>query len=511
MKESRIKNSFYNVSTTLFEYVFKIVLVFITRTIFIKKLGTEFLGLDGLYTNILSIMSITELGLSGAIVYSLYKPLLEKDEKKINIIMHIYKNCYFCIGFVITIIGFVIIPFLPKIVNSSFDFGNIYILFLLYLIQTLSTYWVLAYKEAILIADQKKYKLVIISNVILLMKFMLQILSLLVFNSFELYIISGCITTITRNIFVAYMANKNYPYIKVYNKQKLEKKEIKDLKQNIFGMSLYKISSTVMNSTDNIIITTFINLTTTGIYSNYLLIVSNLRNAINTVFSSITSSVGNLCAEGNKIKSEFIFRCINFLNFWIYGFASICLWVLINPFIELWIGEQYTFKKVIVFVIILNFITDGLQQAVILYKDACGLFWKGKLRPVFSALLNIILSILLVQKFGILGVILGSVISRMITTWWFDAYLVYHNAFEMSPKKYYFRYFRSLIIIVFAAISIDLLMKFININLIINFFIKFVLCVIMPNIVFWICFRKSEEYNYLKSIVINKFINRRKN
>ena len=133
-----------------------------------------------------------------------------------------------------------------------------------------------------------------------------------------------------------------------------------------------------MNSTDNIIISTFINLTTTGIYSNYLLIVSNLKNAISTLFSSLTSSVGNLCAEGDKNKSEFIFRCINFLNFWIYGFAAICLWELIDPFIGLWIGEEYTFKKIIVFFIVLNFITDGLQQAVILYKDACGLFWKGK-------------------------------------------------------------------------------------------------------------------------------------
>lgn len=510
MKESRTKNSFYNVFTALLEYFLKIILVFITRTIFINKLGTEFLGLDGLYTNILSILNVTELGLSGAIIFGLYKPLLEKDTRKINILMHIYKKCYFYIGCFIAIIGLIIMPFLPQIVNSTFDFGNIYLLFFLYLLQTLSTYWVLAYKEGILTADQKKYKLVIVSNVILVVKFVLQIISLLVLESFEMYIISGIFTTIIRNLLVAYIANKNYPYIKIYNKEKLEKKEKDELIKNVLGMSLYKISSTVMNSTDNIIISTFINLNVTGIYSNYLLIVSNVKLVINTMFTSITASVGNLFAEGDKNRSEFIFRCINFLNFWIYGFAAICLWELLNPFIELWIGEGYIFQKVVVFFIVLNFITDGLQQAVILYKDACGLFWKGKLRPVFSAISNIIISIILVQQCGIAGVILGSIISRMITTWWFDPYLVYNNAFEMSPKKYYFRYFRSLIIIMTSAILIDLLTEFINANIYISFIIKSILSIIVPNVVFWLIFRKSEEYNYLKSIIMDKLKKGRK-
>lgn len=510
MKESRIKNSFYNVCTSLLEYFLKMILVFIARTIFIKKLGTEFLGLDGLYTNILSILNVTELGLSGAIIFGLYKPLLEKDIRKINILMNIYKKCYFYIGCVITIIGLAIMPFLPKIINSTFDFGNVYFLFFLYLLQTLSTYWVLAYKEGILIADQKKYKLVVVSNVILVVKFVLQIISLLIFESFEMYIISGIFTTIIRNLLIAYIADKNYPYIKIYNKEKLEKEEKEGLLKNVFGMSLYKISSTVMNSTDNIIISIFINLNITGIYSNYLLVVSNVKIIINTLFSSITASVGNLFAEGDKNKSEFIFRCINFLNFWIYGFAAICLWELLNPFIKLWIGEGYLFHKIIVFAIVLNFITDGLQQAVILYKDACGLFWKGKIRPVFSAISNIVISIILVQKCGILGVILGSIISRMITTWWFDPYLVYHNAFEMSPEKYYFRYIRSLIIIIASAILIDLLTEFINVNIYITFIIKSILSIIIPNIVFWLIFRKSEEYNYLKSIIMEKLKKRRK-
>lgn len=508
MKHSRTKNSFYNVCSSLLEYFFKIILVFVTRTIFIKKLGTEYLGLDGLFTNILSIMSITELGLSSAIIFGLYKPLVKKDTKKINILMYVYKKCYLYIGVVILILGLILMPFLPNFINSTYNFGNIYIIFFLYLLQTLSTYWVLAYKEAILIADQKKYKLVIITNSILFLKFILQLISLLFFKSFELFIIFGIITTVIRNRLVAYIVNKNYPYLKKYNKEKLPQKEKKDLIKNVIGMSMYKISSTIMTSTDNIVISAFISLTITGIYSNYLLIVSNIRLVLNSIFNSVTASVGNLYAEGDKKKSEFIFRCINFLNFWIFGFVAICLWELLNPFITLWVGEEYIFNKIIVLVVVLNFITDGLQQAVILYKDACGLFWKGKLRPVFSAISNIIISVILVRFLGILGVILGSIISRMITTWWFDPYLVYHNAFQMSQKKYYIRYFKSLLIIIMSALLIDSLTLFIN-NIILIFAIKLILCLIIPNIIFWLFNKNTEEFTYLKSIVLNKIKNRR--
>lgn len=507
MRDSRTENSIHNVFATMLEYFIKIILTFIARTIFIKYLGTEFLGLDGLYTNILSILSITELGLQSAIIFSLYKPILETNTSKIKAIMYIYRKCYFYIGCIIAIIGMGIMPFLPRIVNSDYNFGNLYFIFFLYLLQTLSTYWALAYKESMLIADQKKYKIVALSNLILVLKFIMQVISLIVYKSFEGYVISGIVTTIARNLIVSYIVNKNYPYLKHYNGEKLEKSEKVDLSKNVFGMSLYKISSTVMNSTDNIIISTFVSLSITGIYSNYLLIVSNLKMAINMLFSSITASIGNLCAEGNKNRSEFIFRCVNFLNFWIYGFAAICLYSLLNPFIIVWIGEKYIFSNLIVMLIVLNFATEGLQNAVILYKDACGLFWKGKIRPVLSALLNIVISVILVKLIGIAGVILGSIISRMITTWWFDGYLVYKNAFNMSPKKYYFRYFKSLLIICFTTLIIELICLPIHINGVYLLITKLFLCLIIPNLLFGFIFRNSEEYIYIKSIVINKIRN----
>ena len=504
MKQSRVKNSFYNVSALMIEYILKLILTFAIRTIFIKTLGTEFLGLEGLYTNILQIMNISELGIGSAVIFSLYKPLVNGDTEKINILMHTYKKCYFFIGIIIAVIGIVLMPFLPSIVNSTYDFGNIYLLFFLYMLQTLSTYWVLAYKEALLTADQKKYKIVIITNVIIFIKFLLQLISLIVFKSFILYVLSGIFTNVLRNILIARLVDKTYPYAKIYNKKKLPKNERNDLIKNVTGLSLYKISSTVMNSTDNIIISIYISLTTTGIYSNYLLIVSNLKNILNTIFSSMTASIGNLFAEGDKKRSEFIFRCLSFLNFWIYGLAAICLWELLNPFIEIWIGKEYIFSSAIVLIIVLNFITDGLQRTVISYKDACGLFWKGKLRPIFSALSNIVLSIIFVQFWGIFGVILASIVSRMITTWWFDPYLVYRHGLEESPKSYYINYFKYLFIIICVAGIIDFMFSFVTFGVVLTFITKLIVCLILPNIIFFVIFRKTEEFDYLKGIVLRK-------
>lgn len=503
-KNSRTKNSAFNVIASLSEFMIKTILSFVIRTIFIRKLGTEFLGLDGLFTNILSLLSVTDLGLESAIVFSLYKPLAEKDEEKINILLNVYKKCYRYIGLVIMTMGLALMPFLHLMVNTDQDLGNIYIYFGLYLLQTLSTYWLLAYKQALLTADQKSYKSFIVSDVILGLKFVLQFLSLTVFKSFGFYVISGLVTTLIRNLMISYIVDKNYPYAVHYNGKKLKREEKNALTKNVFGMSLYRISSKVMNSTDNIVISTFINLTTTGLFSNYSLLISNVSMAINTMFSSMTASVGNLFAEGQVKKSEFIFRCITFMNFWVYGLASICFWELFNPFITIWLGNEFLLGKEVVLVIVLNFLMDGLQRSVIMYKDACGLFWKGKIRPVFSALFNIIISVILVQWMGITGVILGSILSRLITTWWFDPCLVYKHAFKMPVGKYFLRYFRSFFVVVLVALMIDGIMHFVVVGVWAEFFIKIALCLVVPNLVFWVLFRKSEEFGYMRGIINSK-------
>ena len=493
----RTLNSIKNILTGIFGQLFRMVLEFGSRTVFIHVLGVEYLGVSGLFTNILSILSLSDLGIGTAIVYSLYKPLSENNVPAIQATMNLLKKAYFYIGCFIALIGSILTPFLPNIIKSSTDLVNIKLIYLLYLLQSVSSYWFFAYKRSILEADQKKYIINLINYMVTLVTVVTQMVLLLVFRSFLLYVLVGVISNIIKNMFMSKKVDALYPFLHEENQERLAKKEKTLIYKNLFGLSMYKISGTVLNSTDNIIIFSYINIAAVGLYSNYLMITNAIVTMLNLFFSSFTASVGNLNVMETDHRKEFIFRCLNFLNFWLYGFSAICLWVLFNPFIELWIGKEYVFGDSIVAFITMNFLTAGLQQAVILYKDACGLFWQGRYRPIASALLNIVISLVLVKPIGIAGVLLGTIISRFLTTWWFDPWMVHRYVFNKPVGHYYFRYFRSLIIIILTAFLVDLVCLPFSESTWSNLIIKLIVCIIVPNTTFLLLFRKSGEFIYI--------------
>ena len=495
----RTINSFKNILTGIFGHLFRIILEFGSRTVFIYVLGVEYLGVSGLFTNILSLLNLSELGIGTAIVYSLYKPLSENNVKIIQATMNLLKRAHFYIGCVIALAGSLLIPFLPKIIKSSIDLVNLNLIYLLYLFQSVSSYWFFAYKRSILEADQKKYIINLINYAVTTVTVVTQMVLLLVFRSFLLYVLVGVISNITKNIVLSKKVDNLYPVLLEENQERLPKKEKTLIYKNLVGLSMYKISGTVLNSTDNIIISSFINIAAVGLYSNYLMITNAIVTMMNLFFSSFTASIGNLNVTETNNKKEFIFRCLNFLNFWLYGFSAICLWVLFNPFISLWVGKEYVFEDYIVALIIMNFLTQGLQNAVILYKDACGLFWQGRYRPIMSASLNIIISIVLVRPLGIVGVLLGTILSRFLTTWWFDPWMVHRYVFNKPVGHYYFRYFRSLVIIILTGLLVDAICLLFSGSTWGNLIVKLIVCMIIPNTIFLLLFRKSEEFKYIMS------------
>ena len=473
------------------------VLNFVSRTVFVYVLGAEYLGINGLFTNVLTVLNIAELGIGSAIVFSLYEPLHKQNIPKVQAIMKLYQKIYFVIGIIVLILGVLLIPALPYMMKGSTTLVNVNLVYLLFLAQTVFTYWFFSYKSALPQADQNQYIVSLATAIINAAKILVQIIVLIICKSFIVYLIVSVIFSVVNNYYIAKRVDRKYPYIREKNYEKISKDEKKYIFKNVAGMAMYKISGTFLNAADYIIISSFIGVITVGIYSNYLLIIRTLISLVGIVFSSFTSSIGNLYVSESKEKSEFVFRCLNFLNFWIYGFCAICLWNLFNPFITLWVGPSYLLTKDIVFIIVLNFVTDGLEQAVIAYKDACGLFWKGKIRPIVSSILNIILSIALVEPFGIFGVILGTILTRFLTTWWFDPLLVYRNVFDMSPKHYYFRYLRSLLLIIITGALTNGLCSLFPPNTLGGFIGSCFVSCIIPNIVFYFLFRKSAEFHYI--------------
>lgn len=235
-------------------------------------------------------------------------------------------------------------------------------------------------------------------------------------------------------------------------------------------------------------------------YSNYLLILNTLNTLLGYFFYSITASVGNLNVKEDAEKKYFIFRVINFANFWIYGFCTVCLWNLMDPFITLWLGENYVFDKYIVFAIILNFFTAGMQNAATTFRETTGLFKKGKYRPIIAAVINIIFSIILAKHIGIAGVFFGTIISRLCTYFWYDPYIIYNLVFKKSVKLYFARYGLFILLVLVAVIITDILGNIFNNSMVINMVIRSVLCLVIPNVIFLLAFRKTREFEYLIDI-----------
>lgn len=495
----RTKRFLQNVVTSAGGQLLSIVLQFIGRTIFIYTLGAQYLGISGLFSNIISVLNVTELGLGTAIVYSLYEPLAHHNEKKVCSIMHLLRKAYFFVGLFVLIVGIIIIPFLPYLMKETPNLVNIPFVFMLYVIQSVSSYWFYAYKSLIFKADQKMYIANVITYLASIIGAIMQIVVLLVCQSFIGYTLVGITVNILGNIWIAHQADRYYPYLN-QTPDKLSLQERTDILKNVVGTSIYKVNTIIVRSTDNIVISAFISTTAVGMYDNYRLITNTLITFIKMIFGAATAGIGNFVVIEDKKESEFLFRVMSVLAFWLYGFCTVCLMILINPFITIIWGAEWVFDDSLVIIIVLDFLMDGFQTVSIIYKDACGLFWKGKYRPVATAVLNIVVSLSLVNALGIGGVILGTIISRLLTTWWYEPMLVYKNVFAKSCKGYFGRYFMASALVIMDIVALKYLTMSLDKPTIYNFIIMTVLCIIVTTITAIVTLYKTTEFKYIIGI-----------
>lgn len=496
----RIENSLKNMFFGLSGQIISIVLGFVVRTVFIYSLGIEYLGVEGLFSSILIMLSLANLGFDTAMVYSLYKPLADNDRNKTQALMNLYKKAYRIIGIIVLLIGLSISPFIPYLINGETKISNITIIYFLFLINSVSSYY-FVYKQSIIIADQRSYLISKIHCVFTILTNIIQIILLVGTKNYIVVLSAQIIVRIIENIYIANQANKLYPFLREKSNAMLSGEDRKLFFENLYALLLYRISGVVINGTDNIIISVFVGITAVGTYSNYLLVIATLSTLLSYIFSSVTASVGNLNVKENAEKKYFIFRVIYFSNFWFFGLCTIFLWNLMNPFITLWLGQQYLFDKFVVFCILLNFFTTGMQNAATTYRDTTGLFRRGKYRPLIAAFINIVVSIILVKELGIAGVFLGTVISRLCTYFWYDPYVIYTFVFQKRLSAYFIRYVCYVLLVFVSAIIIDILGSTFNVETFESLVIRGILCLVIPNLLFITVFRKTEEYIFLLHIL----------
>ena len=503
MEKSRTHYSILNISTGIIGYIINTIFGFVCRMIFVRCLASDYLGINGLFTNILTMLSLAELGIGSAIVYALYKPLAEDDQDKIASLVDFYGKAYKTIGIVVGIIGLALLPFLNTIIREQPNIKeSISSIYLLYLFNTASTYF-FSYRGSLLMAAQQNYIVTGLNYIITICQSIIQIIYLLLTKEYYGYLIIQTIGTFIYNFTISKIAVKKFPYIVKKDIKPLEKVERKSLISNIRDLTLYKISGLLVNSTDNIIITYFNGLSVSGITSNYTLFTNTLTSLLNQIFNGINSSIGNHNALVSNKEKEKMFNNINLINFWLFGWATVGIIIVASDLVGLCFGSDYVMSNEIPIVLAINVYMVGMQNAVWTYKNTLGIFHYGRFMQFGTAILNIIFSILLGKIWGVFGILFASAVARGLTNTWYDPYCVFKYGFNTNPIKYFRKYLKYLIIILIDTLMCYIVCSFINLSYFINLILKIIICSLITNIFFILCFKSSTEYKYIKQVLLN--------
>lgn len=508
---SRTLNTIRNLLFGYLEEFIIVVLSFVNRRVFVQSLGAQFNGLNSVTSNILGMLNLVELGFGSAIIYNLYKPLVEKDDGHIKALMDYYKKVYVIIGLIISSIGLCIMPFLPSLIKDDLSFTNIYVVFGLQLLQTASTYLFFAYKKSILEADQKTYMVSRIRCVFVILQYTAQIIVLKIFSDYIVYLTIVLLSNVILNISIAIRADKEFPFLRSKSKNILPLEEVRLIKNNCAALFIYKINSAVLNATDSLILSKFVGLTIVGFYGHYLTLIAALKTVLNKIFVAMTGSLGNLHAESlvsedieNNLKhEESVFRIVCMLSFLAFGLGSIVIFGVSSVFIDLWIGPGQTLNNSSVLLISIELFLYSFTKPTSSFRASMGLFQQAKYRPIASMVLNLIISIGLVFKYDVTGVLIGTVVSVMLTSFWFDPVVLYKHGFHASAKPYFFRTVIYSIVELLSIVGISFFKWVVSLSGFLGVIIYSVFSVALFLIVS-LCFLKMfPEFNDVKRIMIN--------
>ncbi|MEE1494398.1 MAG: hypothetical protein UF412_06610 [Anaerostipes hadrus] len=496
-QKTRTEYSVLNMLTGLGGYFLNTVIGYICRIIFVRCLAAEYLGINGLFSNILSMLSLVELGIGSAMGYALYQPLAKDDKEKITSLMALYKKSYNIIGIVVALLGIMMIPLLQYIIVKPQQIvENIYIIYLVYLFNTASSYF-FSYRSALLIAAQKNYIVSGVNYAITTIVSIIQIPILLITQNFMIYLICQSIGVFINNVIVSMWAKHDYPYIEKKNVKPITKKEKRQMAVNIKALTINKIAAMLVNNTDNIVITYFNGLISTGVISNYTLLTGTLGSITSQLFNGITASVGNLNAVENNKKKYNFFRILNLANFWIYGWCCIGIFLVSGEIVKICFGQKFVLDMQIPLVLAINFYLVGMNNAVLIYKNAMGLFKYGQYLLILTAMINLVLDVILGKMWGMFGIFLATIIARVLTNTWYEPYAVFKYGLEKNFKEYIKIFLEYAVVLIFTGIVCYVLCGFCKYNNIINLILKVIICSIIPNIVFYMCYGKTQEGKYL--------------
>lgn len=503
MSESRSKKTKRNIYSGIVNKMLTLGLPFIIRTILIQKLGAEYLGLGSLFTSILQVLSMAELGFSSAIVFSLYKPLAENNVDEICALMFFYRKIYKIVGLVILIVGLLLIPFLSGLIKGSYPNDiNLYFLYLIYLFNTVVSYLAFAYKSVLLTASQRQDVISNIDSILAVSRSVVQIVVLFFFSNFYLYIIWNAIFTVINNVVIAIVTKRRFP--EYVCKGQLERDKQKNITQQIKGIAIGKFALTARNSFDSVVLSMFCGLVTVAIYSNYYYVFNAIIGFIGILVQSMSASIGNSVQVESAEKNYFDFQRFYYLFSWLGGWCTICLFCLYQPFMKLWVGDNLTSSYGVMSLFCIYFYITQMGQVRSMYTNAAGMWWELRKFEIAEMVLNLILNFILGYFWGMIGILWATIITVLMFAIVGVTITTYKYYFKKSSVEYFTESAKYCAVTLIVAIFTNYLCSFVTEVNITSLFIKAFICLIIPNVFFLFVSMCIKQYRtYLLSIKRN--------
>ena len=501
MRIERTKNAARNIYFGILNRIYSIVVPFLLRTAMIYFMGIQYLGLNSLFASILSVLNLAELGVGSAMVYSMYKPIAEDDTKTICALMRLYRTYYRIIGFVIGAIGILLTPFVPKLIKGTIPGElNIYVLYLLNLGATVLSYWLFAYRNCLFNAHQRGDMTTKITMVSETIRYLMQFFVIICLKNYYIYIMTSIVTQVISNIMIAISTKKVYPLYKPQGS--LENSEVKKINRRVVDLFTSKIGAVVVNSADTIVISAFLGISVLAIYQNYFFIMTAVIGVVEIIFSACMAGIGNSIIVEKEEKNFYDLKKLTFMICWIAGFCMCCFLCLYQPFMELWVGKNLMLGIGEVVCLSLYFYIYEVNRLLNTYKDAAGIWHEDRFRPLVTALSNLVMNLIMVKPFGIYGVILSTVLSILFVGMPWLLYNLFSILFAPDLLGDYLQhlieYFAAALLACVASYFVGTLFKG---TVLLTLIIRGFICLVIPNLLFYIFFRKRNEFDQLLKLV----------
>lgn len=503
MKIERTKNAARNILFGGLLKLYQIVIPFLMRTAIIYFIGIEFLGINSLFSSILQVLNLAELGIGAAMVYSMYKPIAEEDSFTICALMKLYQKYYYLIGLLIAIAGICLLPVIPNLIKIDTipDGVNIYYLYLLNLCGTVLSYWLFSYKNSLLIAHQRidvNSKIVIYTNSL---QYVIQLFVLVRFYNYYYYVIVMVMTQVFTNIIVAIIVNRMYPQYRA--KGTLNKDKISEINRHVRDLFTAKLGSVVVGASDTVVISAFLGLTVLAVYQNYYYIMNAVCGIISVVFAAVIAGIGNSLVTESIDKNYSDFKQFTFIICWILCVSCCCLIGLYQPFMELWVGKDYLLSFDLVILFCVFFYIHELSMIWATVKDAAGLWHSDRFRPLIGASVNLILNLLMIHYIGLYGILLSTIISYLFVSMPWLIHNLFRFLYRRSMTEYIIFLIKHIGTTIAACLVSYIILNKVSGHGIKELFIKGIICFTISNTMLFFMFYQTREFKQTKKLIRN--------